>query len=188
MGRVPEPHASPKAPEDRAWDWHGTEQADKSNAIIESGGWELLANAHAWFDPSQDEEGHDPPHEKGAYKLPHHEIEDERLRVVWNGVRSAMQVLLGARGGVDFPRATERTCISTSRSTTRSSTRNRPRSTERRRDPPRGLVLCAVACMGRGSPRSSSSVSSRRPARAAARNHRRPVPHERRPGCRRPPS
>jgi len=28
MGRVPEPHASPKAPEDRPWDWHGTAEAD----------------------------------------------------------------------------------------------------------------------------------------------------------------
>jgi len=103
MGRVPEPHTSPKAPKDRAWDWHGTAEADKSDAILESGGWKLLADAHAWYDPSEDEEGNDPPHEKGAYKLPHHEIENGRLRVVWNGVRSAMQVLLGARGGVDIP-------------------------------------------------------------------------------------
>ena len=63
----------------------------------------LLADAHAWYDPSQDEEGNAPPHEKGAYKLPHHEIEGGRVRVVWNGVRPAMQVLLGARGGVDIP-------------------------------------------------------------------------------------
>ena len=91
MGRVPEPHASPKAPEDRPWDWHGTAEADKSDAILEAGGWELLASAHAWYDPSADEEGHDPPHEKGAYKLPHHEIVDGRLRVVWHGVRSADQ-------------------------------------------------------------------------------------------------
>ena len=60
-------------------------------------------SAHAWYDPSADEEGRDPPHEKGAYKLPHHEIVDGRLRVVWNGVRSAMGVLQGARGGVDIP-------------------------------------------------------------------------------------
>ena len=79
MGRVPEPHTSPKAPEDRAWDWHGSAEADKSDAILESGGWKLLADAYAWYDPSQDEAGNDPPHEKGAYKLPHHEIEGGRI-------------------------------------------------------------------------------------------------------------
>src|SRR5262245_26464330 len=96
MGHVPEP--SPKAPEDRAWDWHGTAEADKSDAVVEAGGW----SAHASYDPGQDE-GRDPPHEKQAYKLPHHELIDGRLRVVWHGVRSAMQVLLGSRGGVDVP-------------------------------------------------------------------------------------
>ncbi|MBI4259241.1 MAG: phage prohead protein, partial [Actinobacteria bacterium] len=43
------------------------------------------------------------PREKQAYKLPHHELIDGELRVVWRGVASAMQVLLGARGGVDVP-------------------------------------------------------------------------------------
>lgn len=105
MGRVPEPHTSPKAPESRPWNWHGTAEADTSDAILASGGWRLLADAHAWYDPSADEEGNDPPKVKGAYKLPHHEIADGRLRVVWNGVRSAMQVLMGARGGVDIPEA-----------------------------------------------------------------------------------
>ena len=103
MGRVPEPHASPKAPEDRAWDWHGKAETEKSDAIIEAGGWPLFADAHAWYDPSQDEQGDDPPNEKGAYKLPHHELVDGRLRVVWNGARSAMGVLMGSRGGVDIP-------------------------------------------------------------------------------------
>jgi hypothetical protein len=102
LGRIPEPHQSPKAEEDRAWNWHGIAQADKSDEIIEAGGWDLLAKAHAWFDPSADPD-HDPPHEKGAYKLPHHELIDGRLRVVWNGVLSAMQVLMGARGGVEIP-------------------------------------------------------------------------------------
>jgi hypothetical protein len=50
-----------------------------------------------------DEEGNDPPHEKQAYKLPHHEIVDGRLRVVWHGVAAAMQVMAGGRGGVDIP-------------------------------------------------------------------------------------
>lgn len=103
MGRIPQPHASPKAPENRAWEWHAPAGSEKTDAILESGGWELLAQAHAWYDPAMDEEGNDPPHERGAYKLPHHEIVDDRLRVVWNGVRSAMQVLMGARGGVDIP-------------------------------------------------------------------------------------
>lgn len=103
MGTVPMRHTSPKAPKDRAWNWHGTAEADKGDAILERGGWELFANAHAWYDRSVDEEGNDPPHEKGAYKLPHHEILEGRLRVVWRGVASAMQVLAGARGGVDIP-------------------------------------------------------------------------------------
>ena len=103
MGRVPEPHSSPKAPEDRDWDWHGKAEADKSDEILEAGGWRLLADAHAWYDPLRDD-GRDPPQEK-AYKLPHHELLEGGLRVVWHGVRSAMQVLLGSRGGVDIPDA-----------------------------------------------------------------------------------
>jgi hypothetical protein len=102
VGRAVEPHTSPKAPEDREWNWHGTAQADKGDAILERGGWDAFANAHAWYDPQQDTE-HDPPQEKQAYKLPHHEVVDGRVRVVWAGVRSAMQVVAGARGGVDIP-------------------------------------------------------------------------------------
>jgi hypothetical protein len=105
VGTVPELHASPKAPEDRSWDWHGTAEADKGDAILEHGGWAAFVRAHAWYDPSVDEEGNDPPHEKQAYKLPHHELIGGALQVVWSGVRSAMHVLAGARGGVDIPDA-----------------------------------------------------------------------------------
>ena len=100
MGRVPEPHASPTAPKDSSWDWR---ESEKTNALIEQGGWDAMVRAHAWHDPEADE--NDPPQEKQAYKLPHHELIDGQLRVVWNGVNSAMQVLAGARGGVDVPDA-----------------------------------------------------------------------------------
>jgi hypothetical protein len=53
VGRVVEP-TSPKAPEDREWNWHGKAEADKANAVIEHGGWEAFANAHAWYDPNED--------------------------------------------------------------------------------------------------------------------------------------
>jgi hypothetical protein len=103
MGRVPEPHQSPTGPQDREWSWHGTDEARKGDEILEQGGWQAFAETHAWYEPTTEEHGHDRPKEKEAYKLPHHEIVDGRLRVVWNGVRSAMQVLAGARGGVDIP-------------------------------------------------------------------------------------
>ena len=100
MGRVPEPHRSPKAPEDIEWDW-GANEATKTDALIDHGGWDVMVKAHTWYDAEADE--HDPPQEKGAYKLPHHDLIDGELKVVWNGVRSAMQVVNGGRGGVDVP-------------------------------------------------------------------------------------
>ena len=95
---VPEPHNGPTADKDRDWNWseQGTRQVD---AMLEKGGWKLVAEAHAWYD---DSEG-DPPEKKGAYKLPHHELIDGRLQVVWRGVTHAMNVLAGGRGGVDIP-------------------------------------------------------------------------------------
>ncbi|MEX2503651.1 MAG: hypothetical protein WD378_02305 [Egicoccus sp.] len=96
---VPEPHASPTAPRDRDWNWDGTDKLDR---IIEHGGWDAVANAHAWYDDAADD--HDPPQLKTAYKLPHHELIDGRLEVVWSGVASAMNVIEGGRGGVDLPK------------------------------------------------------------------------------------
>jgi hypothetical protein len=104
VGRAVEPHTTPKAPEDREWNWHGTAEKTKADEIIERGGWEAFRDVHAWFDPDEDAE-HDPPHERQAYKFPHHEVVDGRIRVVWHGVRSGMQILAGARGGTDLPDA-----------------------------------------------------------------------------------
>ncbi|HEX5950352.1 MAG TPA: hypothetical protein VFZ96_05080 [Actinomycetota bacterium] len=36
-------HTSPKAPKDRAWNWHGTAEAEKGDEILERGGWNLFA-------------------------------------------------------------------------------------------------------------------------------------------------
>lgn len=97
MGNVPEPHQSPKAEKGRSWNWDASSMDD----VLDHGSWSSAARAHAWYDP--DAEEHDPPQEKGAYKLPHHAVVDGELKVVWNGVNSAMAVLNGARGGVDIP-------------------------------------------------------------------------------------
>ena len=98
MTVTPATHRSPTAPRDREWDWNGT---DKMDELINRG-WSTVARAHAWYDPEADPE-HDPPREKGAYKLPHHELVDGELKVVWRGVVAAMTVVNGARGGVDIP-------------------------------------------------------------------------------------
>ena len=50
MGRIPAPHASPKAPENREWEWHAPQESRKTDAILESGGLfrfsALTANTH----------------------------------------------------------------------------------------------------------------------------------------------
>lgn len=95
---APEPHSSPTAERDRDWKWDGTDKLDR---IIEERGWEAVARAHAWYDEDAGED--DPPRRKTAYKLPHHELVDGRLRVVWEGVHRAMNIMTGGRGGVDLP-------------------------------------------------------------------------------------
>jgi hypothetical protein len=70
---VPEPHDGPTADKDRDWNW-SEQGARQVDAMLE----------------------------KGGYKLPHHELIDGRLQVVWRGVTHAMNVLAGGRGGVDI--------------------------------------------------------------------------------------
>lgn len=88
-----------EAPEDRAWD------ADAAEVRVRrwAGGldkerirWGDYRRAFAWYDRAA-------PEEFDSYKLPHHDIVDGRLSVVWRAVAAAMQALLGARGGVDVP-------------------------------------------------------------------------------------
>ena len=84
------------------WDW---DWARDGNAIIDKFGWEGLAKACAYVDKENYEL--DPedglPHNKQAYKLPHHKLINGKLTLVWGGVSAAMKALLGARGGADIP-------------------------------------------------------------------------------------
>ena len=93
-----------KAPEGRTWD------VDEAEARVRSwaGGpdkeevdWSRYRRAFAWYD-REDQEVF------GSYKLQHHDVVDGMLSVVWSGVSAAMQVLLGARGGVDVPEGDRR--------------------------------------------------------------------------------
>jgi hypothetical protein len=58
--------------------------------------WSKYRKAFGWYD-SDDQENF------GAYKLPHHTVEDGKLKLVKNGLTAAMAALNGARGGVDIP-------------------------------------------------------------------------------------
>jgi hypothetical protein len=88
-----------KASEDRAWDastatdrlasWAGG--PDKDNID-----WPKYREGFAWYDP-EDAENY------GSYKLPHHDIINDRLAVVWRGVAAAGAVVQGGRGGADIP-------------------------------------------------------------------------------------
>lgn len=105
--RAVAPHDGPKAPEDREWDADAAEQRIRKWASSDGSGdkekidWGKYRQAFAWYN-SED------PENFSSYKLPHHDVIDGRLCIVWRGVAVAMQALLGARGGVDIPREDRR--------------------------------------------------------------------------------
>jgi hypothetical protein len=95
---VPKPHDGPTADKDRDWNWSERETKE-IDALLDKGGWAAVRDAHAWYDDSDG----DPPEKRTAYKLPHHEVVGDQIRVVWRGVAHAMNVLKGGRGGVRIP-------------------------------------------------------------------------------------
>ena len=95
---------TPKAPMDYPWDADEAERRIRlwaGGPDKESIDWSKYRRAFAWYDASD-------PESFSSYKLPHHDIIDGRLHVVWRGVVAAMQSLLGARGGVDIPEGDRR--------------------------------------------------------------------------------
>jgi hypothetical protein len=90
-----------KAPEEREWDASAAEGRLRSWAggpDKENIDWAKYREGFAWYD-ADDAENY------GAYKLPHHDIIDGRLSVVWGGVAAAGAVVQGGRGGADIPDA-----------------------------------------------------------------------------------
>jgi hypothetical protein len=93
---------TPKADEDRSWDgdraiaslrkWASRDGSGEKDTID----WAKYRRGFAWYDE-------DNPENFGGYKLPHHEVIDGTLCVVWRGVVAAMAALMGARGGVHIP-------------------------------------------------------------------------------------
>lgn len=95
---------TPKAPEGQGWDAEAAEQRIRKWASSDGSGakekidWVKYREGFAWFNAED-------PEDFGSYKLPHHDVIEGELRVVWRGVAAAMGVLMGARGGVDIPQA-----------------------------------------------------------------------------------
>src|SRR3972149_843322 len=81
--------AVPGNAEGRIRNWAGGPELEKID-------WLKYRKGFTWFD-SRDEKN------LRSYKLLHHDIENEELVTVWTGIRTAMAILLGARGGIDIP-------------------------------------------------------------------------------------
>jgi hypothetical protein len=77
---------TPLAPEGEKWN---------AGAEVRKADTAALKIMCAWYDS-------DNPDVKGSYKLPHHKGDGEHA-CVWNGVRGAAAVIMGARGGADIP-------------------------------------------------------------------------------------
>jgi hypothetical protein len=88
----------PLADRDREWDGDSADRRVRSWAGAEDEPNEKYRDAHLWYDADN----------KGnftAYKLLIADVVDGRLRAVPRGVMAAGNVLQGARGGVDLPKA-----------------------------------------------------------------------------------
>lgn len=90
--------AGSKAPDGTAWDASAARERIAKWASSDGSGdkekitWSKYRRAFAWYDPKKAEEF-------GGYELPHHDVIDGELKVVWHGVVAAAAVLRGARGG-----------------------------------------------------------------------------------------
>lgn len=98
LGITPMPPESWEKDETSKWSWDWAKDAD---AIINKFGWKTLALACTYVDTDNYEKGESGyPEVKAAYVLPFAKVKNGKMTIYWNGVRTAMAYLLGARGGV----------------------------------------------------------------------------------------
>ncbi|HLZ49126.1 MAG TPA: signal peptide peptidase SppA [Candidatus Acidoferrum sp.] len=97
------PHEKAEAKDDSP-EWDGATAKDRLAKWASSDGsgdkdkidWAQYRKGFAWYDSDNAESF-------GAYKFPHHDVKDDKLTVVWGGVKAAMGALLGSRGGTSIP-------------------------------------------------------------------------------------
>src|SRR5215211_7712756 len=88
----------PLADRDREWDGDAAEKRVREWAGAEEEPNEKYRDAHVWYDADKKENF-------TSYKLLIADIVDGRLKVVPRGVMAAGNIMQGARGGIDLPRA-----------------------------------------------------------------------------------
>jgi hypothetical protein len=88
----------PLADHDREWDGAAADKRVRRWAAAQDRPNAKYRDAHVWYDAAQADEF-------GAYKLLIADVVDGRLRAVPRGILSAGGIMMGARGGVDLPRA-----------------------------------------------------------------------------------
>jgi hypothetical protein len=88
----------PLADRDRAWDGDAADKRVRQWADATDEPDAKYRDAHVWYDADNKDEF-------GAYKLLIADVIDGRLMAVPRGVMAAGNVMQGARGGVDLPKA-----------------------------------------------------------------------------------
>lgn len=85
--------AFPKADENAAWSF----SAKDFNALLgpEKNNWSRARPCFCWYDSEK-------PNLKGSYHLPVAKMVGGIIKTFWHGIRAAMGILLGARGGIKF--------------------------------------------------------------------------------------
>jgi len=84
--------------ENKPWNHTLAEEQVRARAQVgkEEFKWPEYRKAFAWFNDNS-------PEDFKSYKFLHHDVEGGELCTVWAGVKLAMALLMGARGGVEIP-------------------------------------------------------------------------------------
>jgi hypothetical protein len=88
----------PMADQDREWDGSAADKRVRKFTKAEEEPTTEYRNAHVWYDKDAKENF-------GSYKLLIADVVDGKLKAIPRGVMAAGNVMQGARGGIDIPKA-----------------------------------------------------------------------------------